>query len=63
MMVLTSAWRWPWMPFLPGPPTADGVGKAGETALHAAYQVGFKDGFLLAVAIFSILLVLFRRGE
>ena len=60
-MVLPSAWRWPWEPHLPGPPAANGIGEAGEAILHAAYNLGFKDGFLLAVAILSILLVLFRR--
>jgi hypothetical protein len=39
------------------------VVKAGESALHAAYLAGFKDGLLLAVAVFSILFLLFRRGE
>jgi hypothetical protein len=51
--VLTFIWRWPWTPLLPGPPAANGVGKAGEAALHVAYYLGFKDGFLLAVAIFG----------
>jgi hypothetical protein len=35
--------------------------QAAESALHAAYITGFKDGLLLAIAVFSILLVLFRR--
>jgi hypothetical protein len=39
------------------------VVKAGESALHAAYLAGFKDGLLLAIAVFSILFLLFRRGE
>ena len=62
-MVFTGTWRWPWIPPLSGSPAAESVGKAGEAALHAAYNIGFKDGFLLAVAVFSILLVLFRRGD
>lgn len=61
MTVLVYAWRWPWEPHLPSSQATDGIGKAGEAVLHAAYNLGFKDGFLLAVAIFSILLVLFRR--
>jgi hypothetical protein len=39
------------------------IWKAGESALHAAYFAGFKDGLLLAVAVFSILFLLFRRGD
>jgi hypothetical protein len=35
--------------------------QAGQAALHNAYLAGFKDGLLLAVAVFSLLLVLFRR--
>lgn len=63
MTFLTFLWSWPWLPRLPGFPVAEGTGKVGEAALHAAYNLGFKDGFLLAVAVFSILLVLFRRGD
>jgi hypothetical protein len=37
--------------------------KPGKSALHAAYLAGFKDGLLLAVAVFTILFLLFRRGE
>jgi hypothetical protein len=62
-MVFPSAWRWPWEPHLPVPPAAKGIGAAGEAVVHTAYNLGFKDGFLLAVAIFSILLVLFRQRE
>jgi len=51
---------WPWHP-QPVPSVVDNAVQAGQAALHTAYLTGFKDGFLLAVAVFSILLVLFRR--
>jgi len=52
---------WPW--HLPTDPrAADSVVQAGQAALHTAYLAGFKDGFLLAAAIFSILLVLFQKS-
>lgn len=52
--------NWSWNPY-PAPGRADTILRAGHAALHNAYLTGFKDGLLLAVAIFSILLVLFRR--
>jgi hypothetical protein len=51
---------WPWSPH-PTPGGVDDAIQAGQAALHTAYLTGFKDGLLVAVAIFSILLVLFRR--
>lgn len=51
---------WPWNPH-PAPGMVGNALRAGQEALHHAYLSGFKDGLLLAVAIFSILLVLFRR--
>jgi hypothetical protein len=51
---------WPW-DLHPAPGIVDGIVQAGQAALHHAYLAGFKDGLLLAAAIFSILLVLFRR--
>jgi len=51
---------WPWHP-QPAPSVVDDAAQAGQTALHTAYLSGFKDGLLLAVAVFSILLVLFRK--
>jgi hypothetical protein len=51
---------WSWNPH-PTPGSVDNILQAGQAALHNAYLTGFKDGLLLAVAIFSILLVLFRR--
>ena len=51
---------WPWHP-QPAPSVVDNAVGAGQAALHAAYLAGFKDGLLLAAAVFSILLVLFRR--
>ncbi len=53
---------WPWHP-QPVPSVVDNAVQAGQAALHTAYLAGFKDGFLLAVAVFSILLVLFQRSE
>ncbi len=55
-----AMFTWPWLPHsVPG--SAGKVFQAGQAALHNAYLSGFKDGLLLAVAIFSVLLVLFRR--
>lgn len=51
---------WPWSP-PSAPGLVDGAVQAGQAALHNAYLAGFKDGLLLAVAVFSLLLVLFRR--
>lgn len=51
---------WPWTPH-PAPGVVDDAIRAGQAVLHTAYLTGFKDGLLVAVAIFSILLVLFRR--
>ena len=51
---------WPWLPHA-APGIADNAVGAAQTALHHAYLAGFKDGLLISVAIFSILLVLFRR--
>jgi hypothetical protein len=51
---------WPWNPH-PALGSTDTLLQTGQAALHNAYLAGFKDGLLLAVAIFSILLVLFRR--
>jgi hypothetical protein len=39
------------------------LGDVARDSVEAAYLGGFKDGFLLAAAVFSILLVLFRHGE
>ncbi|MGH7174647.1 MAG: hypothetical protein ACRELG_30650 [Gemmataceae bacterium] len=52
--------NWPWNP-LPAPGVVDDALLAGQAALHNAYLAGFKDGLLLAAAIFSILLALLRR--
>jgi hypothetical protein len=52
--------NWPWNPY-PAPGGTGTILQAGQAALYNAYLAGFKDGLLLAVAIFSILLVLFRR--
>ncbi len=52
--------NWPLVPH-PAPGIADNALQAGQAALHNAYLAGFKDGLLLAVAIFSILLALCRR--
>lgn len=51
---------WPWFPHTTSG-FADNALGAAQTALHHAYLAGFKDGLLISVAIFSILLVLFRR--
>lgn len=51
---------WPWSP-QPAPGIVDNAVQAGQAALHNAYLAGFKDGLLLAVAVFSLLLVFFRR--
>lgn len=51
---------WPSLPHAT-PNLADNAIGAAQTALHHAYLAGFKDGLLISVAIFSILLVLFRR--
>jgi hypothetical protein len=51
---------WPWSP-PPAPGIVDNAVQAGQAALHNAYLAGFKDGLLLAVAVFSLLFVLFRR--
>jgi hypothetical protein len=53
---------WPWHP-PPAPSVVDNAVQAGQVALHAAYLAGFKDGLLVAAAVFSILLVLFQRSE
>lgn len=50
----------PWLPHST-PNNVDNVLQVGQTVLHHTYLAGFKDGLLMAVAIFSILLVLFRR--
>ncbi len=52
---------WPWLPRAT-PGIADNAVGAAQTALHHAYLAGFKDGLLISVAVFSILLVLFRRN-
>lgn len=52
---------WPWWHPKPSPGVVDSALTAGENALKAAYLSGFKDGFLLAVAVFSILFLLFKR--
>lgn len=54
--------HWPWSPHA-APGLVDNVVQAGQAALYHAYLAGFKDGLLLAVAVFGILLVLFRRDE
>ncbi len=51
---------WPWHP-QPAPGVVNNAVQAGQAALHTAYLAGFKDGLLLAAAVFSLLLVLFRR--
>jgi hypothetical protein len=51
---------WPWN-LHPSPGIVDDTLRVGQAALHNAYLAGFKDGLLLAVAVFSLLLVLFRR--
>lgn len=51
---------WPWLSHTT-PNLADNAIGAVQTALHHAYLAGFKDGLLISMAIFSILLVLFRR--
>jgi hypothetical protein len=57
---MSDMMNWPWIPH-PAHGIADNALQAGQAALHNAYLVGFKDGLLLAVAIFSILLALYRR--
>ena len=52
--------NWPLNPY-PVSGLVSSAVHAGREALHHAYLAGFKDGLLLAVAIFSILLVLFRK--
>ncbi|HTU89587.1 MAG TPA: hypothetical protein VMF69_05765 [Gemmataceae bacterium] len=52
--------HWPWLPHAV-PASVDNAVQAGQMALQHAYLAGFKDGLLSAVAVFSILVVLFRR--
>ncbi len=58
--MITWSWLWPWAPHAPPVVVHDAL-KAGEAALQTAYLAGFKDGLLVAVAVFSVLFVLFRR--
>lgn len=53
---------WPWLPHAAHDAANSAIG-AGQMALQHAYLAGFKDGLLISVAIFSILLVLFRKND